>query len=369
MKKSNLKSIVDLYSGKDCNEILKKIKVKEYEGKKLYTVIEEKEENFSDNKALILYGIENYHNELSDIILNYEKNKPFKYCTLYRITNDVFEEAIAQLEHKVKKNEEVGNIKEGLTSPKLYNEEDCYILKFNLQCKGVFLDENDNSNQKVGLLPLQIVIHKENQIVEFRVSKIISILQGSEQNFYHNRIDELIEWFEENTLFNIDPIDIFKISLLDKNNLIEDQDGNSVKVYGQKMELKTGSNATLDAGISEDIVLPILGDLKNLIKDNSSIFPNNHPFYDVIMEFITITEDESSYPWIQLIWLHEIKAKQVVAKFKFDIQSDKGYYLIDFLRNNAKNEEMMRVAKFIDRQCSQFESLSTAASEETEYNT
>lgn len=352
---SLVNDIFNSYVGKDIDSIVKEMKAYDYDGEKtLYTFIKEKYS--CESKEDVIDKIKHNHSELfEEVVFNYEMNKPYKYVVLYNIKDGNFEEGIKLLTSSSDSKEDVSLLQKGLGKPKLYNESDHIKLKFNYECKGAYVEINDQGesilNEKKAILPLLIVIHKQDDIVEFRVPRINKIVQNNESNFYQNRMEELVTWFNENTIFNIEQVNTDSVIDLISKDEITDHTGNELKVYSQKMELKSGANAVLDSGNSDDIVLPILGDLKKLIKDNEDIFPPSHKFYDQLIEFISITEEESAYPWISIVWPNSIKSRQIHVKFVFDSLSDSEYNLIDFQRNNTFNKEMMKVAKYISKLC------------------
>lgn len=363
MNEIYITELIKSYKTRDVASVIKEMKAKKREDKSLYQLVEEKKGSL-EKKDRILKGFEMFKEELTTIIFEYEYLKPYKYCALFNITDGEYDQGIENLRQKVSYEEEINNIDDGLANPKLYEHEEFSILKFNYRCKGATLNEGE-AIEITGILGMIIVIHKESKIMEFRVARINSNLKNNDANFYEKRIDELIDWVNDNTIFNIKEVNVKKINQLAKNadnGLITYKDGSDIKVYGQKMELKTGSSATLEAGISEDIVLPILGDLKLLISDNEEIFDSNHKFYEILMEFIENTEEESTYPWVQLIWINDVKAKQIIVKFRFDVLSERGYSIIEFHKNNAENKEMMKVAKFIEDKCREERELSESGS-------
>ncbi|PCF34600.1 hypothetical protein B5C00_03970 [Staphylococcus delphini] len=366
MDQEYINEMIESFKTRDVSSIIKQMKATKREGKSLYELVEENEGPIG-KKDRILKGLEMFKEELTAIIFEYDYLKPYKYCALFNIIDGEYEQGIENLRQKVSDREEISNINDDLANPKLYEHDEFSILKFNYYCKGATLIDG-KAKEITSILPMVIVIHKESKIIEFRVARINSNLKNNDPNFYEKRIDELIDWINDNTIFNIKEINVKQINTLAKqtnsieNGLIKYKDGSHIKVYGQKMELKRGSSATLEAGISEDIVLPILGDLKLLIKDNEDIFDHTHKFYDILMEFIENTEEESTYPWVQLIWLNEVKAKQFTVKFRFDVLTERGYSIIEFHKNTAENKEMMKVAKFIDDKCREKQELSESGS-------
>jgi hypothetical protein len=146
-----------------------------------------------------------------------------------------------------------------------------------------------------------------------------------------------------NVKIEADPINLPPVIKSMRKSLSEDGE---VKIAAQQMDLATGSKAVLDTGINDDFVLPLLGELKLLIDDNTVLFESNDKTKEIkklIENFIYETEESASLPWISLTWTNEVKSKAVKVKFSFNPE----YTLLYYYGSNAEMERMNNVTKYL----------------------
>lgn len=133
----------------------------------------------------------------------------------------------------------------------------------------------------------------------------------------------------------IQPVDL--VEVLEKFK--EEGEGLSYpKASAQKMVLSTGSQAILDSADAEEILLPILGELKILITDNQLLFDQAPEIQRLLEDFIRETEIEAELPWMTFTWDNKVKSKKVQVKFIF---SDTPYTLLSYY-THTKGRSGMR---------------------------
>lgn len=342
MNSKEIEILLSTYIQKDEQKVISELKEINKNGKEsLFSEIKTKLSSSSPSKKEIInYASEHYSDHLLEIILKHELNKPYKYSAIYNYEDsDNFLGKIKDF-NLFSEEESVKYDNSTLYKPHFYENEHAYLIKFNDFKKGADIVDN-KMVEREGILPRLIVIHKKDNIIEFRVSKIAKVLQNSEYVFYQKRLNELIDWVEGNTSLIIKPL--IEINL----KSIEDSVDTDVKVHAKRLDMHTGSTATLDSGQAQDINLPILGELKSLIEINHDTFDDTHPFYKVLEDFIQTMDEESDLPWMSLNWTNDIKSKELIVKFRFDNFVDKDYILLDYQKNNAGMEEMLRVSKYV----------------------
>jgi len=130
----------------------------------------------------------------------------------------------------------------------------------------------------------------------------------------------------------------------------------------------------LDTGDNDEDVLPLLGELKELLKSNRELFEaspqvtekldnynemaihsreikelmtineelieQNIQIKELLDNFILETESASDLPWISLSWKHESKSKALKVKFSFNYMQ-KEYSLLQYYFNNKTEMERM----------------------------
>lgn len=215
---------------------------------------------------------------------------------------------------------------------------DC--LKFSNQIQGFIPFENSTIQIKY---PILVLIHKDLNTVEIRLNYVKNMFKNNDDNFYEKQIRFVKSWIEKYLHLNLEPVNMSPILDYLRRKLTDDA---NVKIAAQKMVLATGSKAILDTGINDELVLPLLGELKNLIADNSKLFDANDQTKEIkelLDNFIYETEETALFPWISLTWTNEVKSKAVKVKFILDQE----FTLLYYYGNNAGMERMNDVTKYL----------------------
>ncbi len=219
--------------------------------------------------------------------------------------------------------------------------EELVCLKFSNQVTG-YLPISDNNSRTIKY-PIMVLIHKSLNTVEIRLDKIKGFLKNGDEFFYKKQITFIKEWLESYLKLEINPVNLPPVIEFMRPKLT----GNGeVKVTAQAMDLATGAKAILDTGVNDEFVLPLLGELKNLIQENFDLFDSNEQTQQIkvlLNNFILETEETALLPWISLTWTNEIKSKAVKVKFSFNPE----YTLLQYYGNNAEMERMNNVTKYI----------------------
>lgn len=195
--------------------------------------------------------------------------------------------------------------------------------------------------------PVLLVFHKDLKLVEIRFDTVKRLFTGGDrdQTIYIRLVDEIIKYVEENYKIILKPIDLDFIVDITKKEENED-----IKLISQYMNLATGGKAKLDVGNNEEYVLPIIGELKNIINDLKEELDKNLKIKDALEQFIFEKEETTDYPWIEVLFLNKegIKTRNNHVKFTFNYMG-KSYSLITYYYNDALigMERMNDVTRFI----------------------
>lgn len=111
------------------------------------------------------------------------------------------------------------------------------------------------------------------------------------------------------------------------------------------MLLSSGSQAILDSNDAETIILPILGELKQLIELNEELFSKSNDTLAIqalLEEFISDTELKSDLPWITFTWDNKIKSKKIQVKF---ILSEYPYTMMSYYGHSKERGGMNDVVE------------------------
>lgn len=140
------------------------------------------------------------------------------------------------------------------------------------------------------------------------------------------------------------------IDLSFMKNIANDENIEDIKLISQYMNMKNGSKAELNVGNNEEYVLPIIGELKNIMNDLKEELDKNLKIKDALEQFIYEKEETTDYPWIEILFLNKerIKTRNNHVKFVFNYMNKK-YTLITYYYNDTLigMERMNDVTSFI----------------------
>ncbi|MRN51974.1 hypothetical protein [Paenibacillus monticola] len=185
------------------------------------------------------------------------------------------------------------------------------------------------------------VYHEYLGVLEIRFDRARSLFQYEDELFYHNQIVGVLNWFKEVAKFELEYINISPVI-----SYINKKDQNEVVVHSQAMSMSTGAKAELYTAENGAPILPLLGELKELIKTNEELFDQCTKIKDLLDKFISETEDTSDLPWISLRWKGDAKNEGILVKFKHNYEN-KGYTLLNFFGRQTNMEKMNNVTKYI----------------------
>lgn len=281
-----------------------------------------------------------------------EYEYPYKYATLFNYTQQNVLSIIQALVKSGRVKDindpyflfdecsEFANIDITPTFKKI--DEDTICLKFSKILSGY----NSNGTYVSIKYPIIVMIYVTDNVLEIRLDNTKTFLRNNEEYFYINQIRHIISWL--NTYMNIELEAINLSPIVEYIKTVID-DSSEVVVSAQAMNLKTGSKAILDAGVNDDFVLPLLGELKNLMKENDDLLNSNEETLEIkskLENFIFETEESSNLPWILLTWKNETKSKAVKVKFSFNYQGQ-DFSLLYYYGSNAGMEKMNNVTRYI----------------------
>lgn len=222
---------------------------------------------------------------------------------------------------------------------------------------------SDGDNKRTIKYPILVLIHKNLNVLEVRLDIIKGHFKNGDEYFYAKEIKIVKDWIEK--LFSIELIPLNLQPIID---YISKKESPEVNVTAQAMNLKTGSKAVLDTGVNDEFILPLLGEFKNLIKENEELFNSNQQTQEILDKletFIFETEETSDLPWISLSWAHQTKSKILKVKFSFNYKGQI-YDLLQYYGSNAEMERMNDVTKYLIENKREYENENDDREEEGE---
>lgn len=262
------------------------------------------------------------------IFETWEFEKDYKYSVLF--TCESLDDKINELYEKEKKQEKNDNesskTSEGFKEAIFYKSGKQLILKFNM----VFSAFDLNQNELLVKYPFLVVFDQSLKIIEFRFDSIkrVFLFDRNEQNVYSNLINDVRKLLRDNYQIDLTPFDMDYITNLSNSNI------NDASVMAEYKKLPNGGNAQLDVGNNEKYILPIIGDLKEIIQKYKNDLSKVPALDNALNQFIFEYDELSDYTWIEVMWPNEIKTRSIRVKFIFNYKGEQ-YTLIQHYYNNT----------------------------------
>lgn len=293
-----------------------------------------------------LFACIKQHEKAIILFEEWEYDKDYKYSTLF--TSATFDQLVEKVksngEYKLSVNEksESSRMFQGLQSPLVQTHQELMILKFNLKFAAV-----DPLTTKELLLkyPVLAVFHTEEKLIEFRFDglKRVYMPEKREQTFYSDLIKDILTYFSTKLDCQLHPLELdFLITEAKKTTQT------AVRLMAQYMKLPSGGNAQLEVGNNLNYILPIIGELKELIDNNLLELEKTPSFKNALDQFIFENEELSDYSWVEIMWENEIKTRSIRVKFIFNYRNYP-YCLLQHYYNNVLigMERMNHVTRYI----------------------
>lgn len=267
--------------------------------------------------------------------------KSYKYAAVFHV-DQINEDLIKDLQDKGEINDFLSpsynhdfstNILQGVAKPTSLVIENVFMFKFSKVLSGHIPGSEEKKQIKY---PILGIYFKHMNILEVRLDSAGAIYRPTDL-FYESQIDSVLDWFERKLQASFTPVNFPPvIEYIKKNKQAE------VVVDAQSMSFQKGGKAILENGINENYVLPLLGELKELIRANQELFDNNPEIKKLLETFVTETETLADLPWITLVW----KSDKTKVKFKFGV-TDEDYTILQYYGRHSEMEKMNYVTEYI----------------------
>lgn len=298
--------------------------------------------DYSNLDATIIKCIEK-NDKAIEIYEKFQFTKFYKYAVLFSC--DDFENVINKI-NDIPEYSYADETKlfDELKQPRKLSFENEELILFNKKFEAV---HPQTTEELLLQYPIIVVIHKDSKIIEFRFDAIKRLFTDGDrdQTIYTKLIEELINYFHSEYSINLIPLDLDFMVEITKN-----EDNNNIKLLSQYMFLKNGGKAQLTVGNNEEYVLPIIGELKNIMNELKDELDKNFKIKDALEQFIYEKEETTDYPWIEVLFLDEegVKTRNNHVKFTFNYMN-RNYCLITYYYNDTliEMERMNNVTRFI----------------------
>lgn len=260
---------------------------------------------------------------------NIEANKSFKYSALFELDDERSSSEIIRL---ITRNNNIvdSTIKLGTPSKDFKAVKLNDIIKFTFLLDGLRIENGIPVPTKTTYSVAVKVWDLQNEsrkFIEIDADNVASYFRLDRDNFFEQMINTVSEYLQTEFSLTLIPVDLLHTLEEIKEKEKKGELDNLPKASAQKMVLSSGSQAILDSNDAETIILPILGELRNLIDDNEELFSKSLDVKILLEEFIRDTETMSDLPWITFTWDDKIKSKKIQVKF---VLSEYPYTLLNY---------------------------------------
>lgn len=206
--------------------------------------------------------------------------------------------------------------------------------------------QNATIEEQIIKYPLIVVFHDEYKLVEFRFDSIKRIfLTGAdldESSIYSDQISGIQKILESYGII-LHGLDLEFVTSFRNTK-------NDVKVIGDYRKLPNGGNAQLEVGNNVDYVFPIIGELKEILKEHQAELDSVPCLKSALEEFIYNNDELADYTWVEVIWPKTTKAKSIHVKFILNYKNE-CYSLIQHYSscNLVGMERMDYVTEYISK--------------------
>ncbi|QOT12972.1 hypothetical protein JNUCC32_13510 [Paenibacillus sp. JNUCC32] len=284
--------------------------------------------------------------------------KSYKYAAFFHV-NQIKEDLINDLLDKGEINDFVSpsykhdfstNILQGVAKPTLFVIGNVFMFKFSKVLSGHVPGSGEKKQIKY---PMLGIYFKHMNILEVRLDSASAMFRPSEL-FYESQIGSVLDWFAKKLQCSFKPVNFPPvIEYIRKNKQPE------VVVDAQSMSFQKGGKAILENGINENYVLPLLGELKELMSANKELFDNSPEIKKLLETFVTETETLADLPWITLVW----KSDKTKVKFKFGV-TDEDYTILQYYGRHSEMEKMDYVTEYIIKNQKELRKIEKANAEQ-----
>lgn len=299
------------------------------------TTVSIKDKELSDQLAECLEQSESAQR----IFEKWEFEKDYKYSVLF--SSSEFSALLSNVDSFAQYDEsssEATRSSNDFTDPLCLKEDNFVFLKFIMYYSAVDLA---TGNEFLLKYPILIVLHLNEQIIEFRFDTLrrIFVPERQEQTFYSDLISKLVHFCQ--TFFDGD-ISPLNLEFLKKHHP-------NATLMAKYMMLPSGGNAQLDVGKNENYILPIIGELREILDNHRNELDTVPSLKESLEQFMFENDELSECSWIEIMWENEIKVRNIRVKFIFNYKNH-DYCLLQHYYSNVLvgMERMNHVVRYIN---------------------
>lgn len=227
-------------------------------------------------------------------------------------------------------------------APVYWEKDGKFFVKFVLQ--KAYVKPEDGFEQVDYRYAVVVYIDPTNQVLEIRYDSVRYESQTG-IDYYERLVSYCIDWLKSKlkmTLYQSEHKNIIEA--------VKNKANSEVVLFKQMMELNSGASAELTTSASVDYVLPFIGELRELIEENSEIFDSAIEAKKLLLKYLEDMETTAEYPYIYIKWVKPVESQSYVVKVMFDYLHHR-YSLMQHITGTCKDLRMGRMNEAIEYLC------------------
>lgn len=203
-----------------------------------------------------------------------------------------------------------------------------FLIKFIIK-QNTFKIENDGFIPVDIRFPIIISLNTTIGVLEIRFDGG-KFHADSQIDFITPIFKHCILWLKDNLSM--------KLYNVNSDNTIECIKNDSTKkaiIYRQFMQMKSGASADLTAADNDRNLMPFIGEIRALIKNNEEIFNRCSESKKLLEDYLDEQEETANYPYIHVKWLNSIKAHEFSVKITSNYYDGK-YIQMHSMQSSAR---------------------------------
>ena len=197
----------------------------------------------------------------------------------------------------------------GDSTPFFLNKGDEVLIKFVLQKAFPRPEDYQPINYRY---PVVIYINPQLSVLEIRFDAVRFDPQFGKES-YEKLLNDCLEWIKASL-----KIELFLCDGAKTIDVVNSKKDKSIKIYKQMMELGSGGSAELTASGERDLVMPFIGEIRDLIDENEELFSQSNEIKELLLNYLNEKEKIAYYPYIYIKRVKPVETDSYIFKITFD---------------------------------------------------
>ena len=197
----------------------------------------------------------------------------------------------------------------GDSTPFFLNKGDEVLIKFVLQKAFLRPEDYQPINYRY---PVVIYINPQLSVLEIRFDAVRFDPQFGKES-YEKLLNDCLEWIKASL-----KVELFLYDGAKTIDVVNSKKDKSIKIYKQMMELGSGGSAELTAYGERDLVMPFIGEIRDLIDENEELFSQSTEIKELLLNYLNEKEKTANYPYIYIKRVKPVETDSYIFKITFD---------------------------------------------------